>query len=217
MDEKLKKKLSRKKKDRTKKALNIRETKEIFKLLKSDKTLKGKFDYAIAYFLVNSGLRAFELLQLRWKDIEESEGFIYAYFTGKGNKPDKQEIPPEALKAVKDYFKSYFKRDPKPDEYLFYTLPRYPGEPPRRLEYQTLYNHIRWIGEKVKEAGILKRDIQFTPHLFRRTYASLLYKKGMKLKAIQEKTRHASIETLVNHYIDDSEPATPYLKAVFAM
>jgi hypothetical protein len=33
----------------------------------------------------------------------------------------------------------------------------------------------------------------------------------MKLKAIQNLTRHASIETLCKHYVDDNEPAVPYL------
>jgi integrase len=44
-----------------------------------------------------------------------------------------------------------------------------------------------------------------------RTYATCLYRAGMGIKAIQAKTRHASIATLVKHYICDSEQATLYL------
>ena len=58
--------------------------------------------------------------------------------------------------------------------------------------------------------------MQFSPHLFRRSYATLLYKSGMGLKAIQGKTRHASIEVLVRHYIHDEEPATPYFERMLA-
>lgn len=60
-------------------------------------------------------------------------------------------------------------------------------------------------------AGIIKRKIIFSPHLFRRSYATLLYKSGMGLKAIRVKTRHTSMEVLTRHYIHDEEPATPYL------
>jgi hypothetical protein len=45
--------------------------------------------------------------------------------------------------------------------------------------------------------------------------STCLYKSGMKLKAIQEKTRHANVEVLANHYIDDNEPASPYLDKMF--
>lgn len=39
----------------------------------------------------------------------------------------------------------------------------------------------------------------------------MLYKSGMGLKTIQGKTRHASLEVLTKHYIDDEEPASGYL------
>jgi hypothetical protein len=38
----------------------------------------------------------------------------------------------------------------------------------------------------------------------------------MKLKAIQNLTRYANIETLCKHYVDDSEPASLYLAAALA-
>jgi integrase len=66
--------------------------------------------------------------------------------------------------------------------------------------------------KKVREEGVIKRDIVISPHMFRRTYATLLYKCGMKLKAIQGKTRHTDIEVLAKHYIHDEEPAKPYLE-----
>ena len=36
------------------------------------------------------------------------------------------------------------------------------------------------------------------------------------LKAIQNLTRHANIETLCKHYVDDTEPASPYLAIALA-
>ena len=52
------------------------------------------------------------------------------------------------------------------------------------------------LGKKARAAGILTRELQFSPHLFRRTYATMLYKGGMGLKGIQGKTRHANMEVL---------------------
>jgi len=75
-----------------------------------------------------------------------------------------------------------------------------------------LWVRISAIGAAAREAGIIKRDMQFSPHLYRRTYATLLYKSGMGLKGIQQKTRHASIEILTRHYIHDEEPASPYFE-----
>ena len=75
-----------------------------------------------------------------------------------------------------------------------------------------LWVRIKQIGEAVRNAGIIKRDLNFSPHLFRRSFATLLYKSGMKIKAIQEKTRHANIDVLVKHYIHDEEPASPYFE-----
>jgi integrase len=80
----------------------------------------------------------------------------------------------------------------------------------------TLWTRIKRIGAIVCGEGIIARELQFSPHLFRRSYATLLYKSGMKLKAIQNITRHASIETLCKHYVDDSEPAAPYLANALA-
>lgn len=80
--------------------------------------------------------------------------------------------------------------------------------------YHVLWDRVRKIGARARAAGILKRDLQFSPHLFRRSYATALYKSGMGLKAIQEKTRHANIDVLTRHYISDEEPASPHFDRI---
>ena len=215
MSKKLNRKLNRTKKgNRTRKALSKSEVKNILSWLASDKTIMGIENYAIVFMLLTSGLRANELCQLRWKDIEYYEGRWVANFVGKGGKEAEQELYEPAIEACIEYFKKAFSRDPRPEDHLFWTLPSYPGDRPRPLPYATLWHRIKNIGKKAKELGIIKRDITFSPHLFRRTYATMLYKSGMGLKAIQSKTRHASIETLTKHYIHDEDPASPYLEKV---
>jgi len=80
-----------------------------------------------------------------------------------------------------------------------------------------LWNKIQKIGRDARAAGVIKRDLQFSPHLFRRSYATALYQSGMKLKAIMEKTRHSNIEVLAKHYICDEEPAAPYFDKILGI
>lgn len=75
---------------------------------------------------------------------------------------------------------------------------------------------MKAIGEAARKAGVVTRPVTFSPHLFRRTYATVLYKRGMGLKAIQRLTRHRNIEVLAEHRIDDRELPTGYFDAVLA-
>ena len=214
MEERLTKKLNRTKKgNRTKKALNKGEARELLAWLQEDQTVKGKANYAIILMLLTSGLRAAELCQLHWKDLECEEGETWtASFIGKGGREASQEIYALALEEAGEYFRAQFKRIPEKEDYLFYSLSAYPGDQPRPMTPHCLWVRIKQIGEAVRNAGIIKRDLNFSPHLFRRSFATLLYKSGMKIKAIQEKTRHANIDVLVKHYIHDEEPASPYFE-----
>ncbi len=217
MDKNLTRKLNRTKKgNRTKKVLNKGELRMLLAWLCQDNSVQGIENYAIVFTLATSGLRAEELLQLRWKDLELYEGKWTANFIGKGEKTAEQELYTPAVEACRNYFKRAFLRSPGPEDHLFWTMPNYDGEELRPLSYSALWKRIKKIGNKAKEREIVKRDIDFSPHMFRRTYATILYKAGMQIKAIQEKTRHQSINVLVKHYIHDEEPAAPYLAKMLA-
>jgi integrase len=103
-----------------------------------------------------------------------------------------------------------FGRRPQNGDYLFYSS-KYDSP----LNYQPLYRKIKRIGMNARKEGIIKREVVWSPHLFRHSYISLLYKKGMGLKAIQNKSRHAGINVLVDHYVHDEDDASKYLKKVF--
>lgn len=60
----------------------------------------------------------------------------------------------------------------------------------------------------------MRKDIQFGAHLFRRTFATLLFKTGMNIRAVQGATRHSSIETLAKHYLDATEATAPYFNKI---
>jgi integrase len=110
MSEKLKSKLYAAKKGRKKvKALTIQEVKRILREYPAV-SVRETEDLAIFFFLISSGLRSFELLQLRWRDIEEYDGTLYAGFTQKGGKVVQQELYRPAVEAAREYFKAQFKR-----------------------------------------------------------------------------------------------------------
>jgi len=212
MNKKLVQKLSQTKKgNRQQAALTATEVQAVLSWLKLDTTPKGLCNYVMFYTLVTSGLRASELLQLTWKDIELREDGYYALFIGKGDKTAEQELYAPAVEACREYFKMVNNHEPKLTDFLFLTVAQFNGDQPRPMTYATMWARFKDIGINAREQGILTRDMVFSPHLCRRTYATNLYKSGMKIKAIQNKTRHASIETLTNHYIIDNEPAQDYI------
>jgi integrase len=156
-------------------------------------------------------------MQLKWRDIEFFEGRWIAYFTGKGGREAEQELYAPTVEACHRYFENVFNRAPKPEDHLFWTVPRFQGDNRRPLtSHQTLWARIKKIGKEVRKERIITRDVIFSPHLFRRTYATCLYRAGMGIKAIQAKTRHANIETLVKHYIYEVEDASPYINKIIS-
>ena len=208
MAEKLTSKLRAKdKNDRTKKALNQVEIRRLLTWLRAEASAK---DHAAILFLLTSGLRANELLSLRWGDLEQSESGWTATFTGKGGRKAEQELYAGAVEAARGYFKASFQRDPGAEDFLFWTED---GEA-RPLSYHTLWHRIGRIGKQAQKLGIIRGSLQFTPHLFRRSYITALYRSGMRLKALQKKSRHRSLDVLIAHYIDDSEAAAPYLAKI---
>ena len=204
MTEQLTEKLNRTKQNVTKAALSQEEVTRLLSWLKGRTDAHGRLAYSTIFMLLTTGFRAAELCGLRWKDIETIDGVKYANGRGKGDKPFHQELFGPALATVE-----------RKGEFLFYALDGKTPLTPPALWY--ILHEI--IGPEARDAGILAetRRIIFSPHLFRRTFATLLYKHGdMKLKALAEKTRHASIDTLIKYYVDDSEPTTPIFEKLFA-
>ena len=201
MTEKLTAKLNKTKQKVTKAALTKSEMNKLLAWLSTRTDPLGKLAYSAIFMLSTTGLRATELCNLRWTDIEQIEGTYYANGIGKGDKEFHQELYKPAVGSIY--------RD---GEYLFTRL-----DDDRPLDQHALWYVIQKIGDEAKQTGIIaeNRKVDFSPHLFRRTYATLLYRNGMRIKAIAEQTRHASIDTLIKHYIDDSEPTTPILDKIF--
>jgi integrase len=219
MEQRLIKKMGRTKKVKKQRALTAGDAKRLLRYLEGDESLLGKCNYASIFSLLYTGLRASELCNLRWKDIEydEDEGVCFCNGIGKGDKPFHQEIGhPDCIQACLKAFTAQFKREPKQDEYIFWTVPTRPGEifwtvPTRPGEkVRPLNPHALWyrltkIGEQIRAAGVITKDYTWSPHLMRRSAGTLLDKKGVSLVAIQNFLRHEDVSTTAKHYVDNQE------------
>jgi integrase len=159
MSASLKRKLRAGKKKPTVRVLSQKETTVILTWLEKDRSKKGLINAAMIKMLLTSGLRAAELCSLRWGDIEEFDSKLIARFYGKGGEEARQELYDPAVRATRKAFMKLFKREPQTDEFLFYSLPAFPGDPPRLMTPHRLWVRIKEAGEQAKAYGIIKRDI----------------------------------------------------------
>ena len=213
MPAKLWKKLNRSKDSGTKKALIRSEVIKVFEFLKQGESEREVEDHALFRVLYGTGLRAQEICNTTWGDIEFDEDEKTYYFNGigKGSKAYHQEcVDPESVKAAERYFKVAHHRKPRPGDRVFWTVPAYHGDVRRPLEYHPMYIRVVNIGKALRAAGVIKRNLEFSPHLLRRSIITNLSKAGMRVKALQKFSRHASTDTLLKHYVDDEEPASKY-------
>ncbi len=213
-DERLDKKFKHVVKPAKKKALTKADTKAVLEHLAERTDDPGKLLHASLNFLLASGLRVSELCALRWKDVDfdgDTERWSVTGI-GKGEKPFVQEVAnPAAIGIAREYFRDTFRRDPKPEDFMFWNVPRHRAHSRQPLQPHALRHHLAKLGEELREKGIVTRDYQWSPHLLRRTAGTLLDKQGMSVVGIQHFLRHSSVDTTARHYIDNTESAAPYL------
>lgn len=130
-------------------------------------------------FLFYSGVRVSELINLKHQDWQANQLRIH----GKGNKIRYVFLPEFLAKLINPYSKDHL-----------FTTER--GKPlPREWVYQI-------IKQRTQKAEIKKK---ITPHTFRRSLATNLYKKGGRLETIQKQLGHANIQTTLNYIHNDFE------------
>jgi len=167
-------------------------------------------NYATLLFLVTSGLRASEALSVTYGDIYTVDGFHYCRFIQKGGEGAKQELFPEAIDAMKTAFRAIHKRAPIETDGLFWNAYAQP------LTYHSLWRRMTDLGALAAAEGVIRGDILFTPHLMRRTFATVLHGAGMSIRAVQGNTRHKNSSTLTEHYLKNKEASSPYFAKILS-
>ncbi|MCY0860700.1 MAG: tyrosine-type recombinase/integrase [Sulfolobaceae archaeon] len=139
---------------------------EIEKILSSCSRTKDKL---LIRLLLDTGLRASELLSVTIKDIDISNNMIRVRNTKNG-----EERVVFFTDETKQLLKKYI-RNKNPYDKLF------------NMSYDALYRKIKRIGKKV--------GIDLRPHILRHTFATISLKKGMNLITLQKLLGHKDIKT----------------------
>ena len=127
-----------------------------------------------AVFLVETGCRFSEPMQVRWSDIDRRQVVLW---DTKGGEPRKVPLTPEAA-AVVPWTRESLAQGPFFD-----------------MDYHSFRRH--WNAAK-KRAGLLK-DKQVVPHVLRHTCASRLVQAGVDLRRVQKWLGHADIQMTLKY------------------
>lgn len=197
MSESVRAKLNRSETDTSERgALTAKEYRSLLSMLKKDTTLKGLQNYAMARFLVVSGLRAFEACSLQWHQIDESDSGYRITVRGKGGKVATITIEDgEAIKALRRAFRARWNRAPKSDDLVFHSLPTGKAKAADGITRSTLHSRSKAIIKAAQGAGIVRANLSFSTHGFRHTSATLLVEAGVDIHSVQRHMRHSSLET----------------------
>ena len=166
-------------------------------LLKIEKTIKNPFsaeelealrvncanlrDRALVEFLYSTGVRVSELVALNVGDIEMGKQQLIVY--GKGSKERKTYLTDSA----KFYLRRYLQvrnQEGLEEQPLFVTL----DKPHGRLTVAGVQYMLRQLGGR---AGVKNTH----PHRFRRTIATDLLARGMKIEEVKEFLGHEKLDT----------------------
>lgn len=147
---------------------------------------KKTVDRAIIELLITSGMRCEELCNLKWKDINFTTKDIKIN-AGKGNK-DRVTMMDD---VTRKYLLMHKSETRYKSEYVFAT--QYRGMIKPRSTNST------W--RKIKSIAYKANVSEAYPHKFRRTCATILYKRGLDLQMIQKLLGHSNINTTMI-YID---------------
>lgn len=160
----------------------IKQILNYFKRLKNrDRTFYSVRDYTICIFLLGTGVRLGELINLRWKDINFESSIV----TVIGKKRDYSSIPMserlrKEMREYRIFCDRYFEELP---EYVFTD----------NQGQQLTDNAIKNMFKRLK--GIMNfKDVRLSCHTFRHTFAQRCLMAGMDVFTLQKLLRHKKLE-----------------------
>lgn len=213
MSDALIKKLNQSGRSRKKKALYRSEIRGMLDYLESQDSLKADQTRAMIVTMLSTGLRIAETCALTLEALEFNTDTRtwYVQGVGKGSKPFYVELPVEARDAIFQQFERQFGRPPRPSEHLFHTLESYPGKPVTPMKPATFWRRLSQLGSELKQQGIIRSDIEFSAHLFRRSFMTHMAQLGMSVADLQRAGRHSSFDTSLKHYIEAQGATQSYV------
>ena len=141
-------------------------------------------DRAIILLLVDTGMRASELCNLRIRDLDVANHRVHVM--GKGRK---ERLLPIAARTSQAIWRYLATRDTKRDSaFLFATKTE------RQLERNNVRNTLKRIGERAGVSGV-------TMHRFRHTFAIAFLRNNGHIMALQRLLGHATLD-MVSRYLN---------------
>jgi integrase len=143
----------------------------------------GRRDYAITRCLVDLGLRGIEVARLRLNDVDWREGVLRIY--GKGQRIDTMPLPALTGQAIVDYLRHGRPRTTRREIFVRHRAPV--NAPTKKaMIVSAVLRAARRCGLGARIRGA---------HIFRRTVACDMTKRGVPLKEIADILRHRSLDT----------------------
>ena len=162
----------------------------------------GARDYAIILLLITTGLRVSAIANATIKDIEQSGKRVYLHYVNKGGEQERKPITPEAMDALKAYFKYRVIDENSP---LFATIRGQSKNPSQSFGKPMSRVAIsKTVTKRAKQAEVSN----ISAHSLRHTAAIYLDKQGYSVSAIQKFLGHADKRTTLiylDHITDNSE------------
>lgn len=152
----------------------------------------------LIYFLLVTGVRVGEALELRVGDVdfEKSQVVVTESKTAAGCR--RIAVCEHDLGVIRRQIEAMYGSEPEPDGHLFL------GVGGRPVNDGFLRRQI--ISRIIRDSGLPK----FTPHDLRRAHATMLVDAGVNPLVVKERMGHASIETTLSYY---ARPTTRALES----
>ncbi len=161
-------------------------------------TRKGLRDRVIMSIFYDSAIRVEELVSIQIRDITISEEGISIKINGKGSKERTAELDEKTSKLVKQYLGEAHP-SMSSEYYFIYTNFKGPKHP---MSIRNVQKLIKGYADKVREKYSLPKSV--SPHTFRRTRGTILYREGTSIEEVSRMLGHASIQTTRDHYTSES-------------
>lgn len=146
--------------------------------------LKGLRDRAILEILYSSGLRINELVNMRIRDIDFSNGVIHIF--GKGKKERLVPLGSYAIESLERYLEARQKAG-QSNEHTAHLVLNMRGQ---RLTDRSIRRHLCRYARK---AGLGYKKV--SPHTLRHSFATHLLDRGADLRSVQELLGHKNVTT----------------------
>jgi len=178
----------------------IEDTEALAAILNMPKnTLKGLRDKVLMSILYDSGIRVQELVSLELKDVRLDTEEMYLHIHGKGNKERKVCLSKKTAALVRQYVKE-FHPDRNKDVPFIYTVIKGKQD---HMSIRNIQKLIKKYADKVKNDYTDLPDT-VSPHTFRRTRGTNLYRDGVELPVVSLLLGHADTKTTREHYASPS-------------